>query len=157
MSDGEVVATSEQDFLRHYLAVLAYRTQKATRDAPPKYFDFQAGNDVRSPTDILHHMTQLMTYAVTRLTGGCEPIDVADPVERFHQALGQLSTVLHETEADRDTLRRLLQGPLADAMTHVGQLAMLRRLAESLIRRESFFEADITADNTSTTQPLPED
>ena len=151
------MATSEQDFLRHYLAVLAYRTQKAVRDAPPNYFDFHAGNGVRSPKDILHHMTQLMTYSVTRLTGGCEPINVADPVECFHQALGQLSIVLHETEADRDTSRRLLQGPLADAMTHVGQLAMLRRLAESPIPRESFFEANITAENTSSTQPLPKD
>lgn len=154
MNDEAVVAPSRQDFLRHYLAVLAYRTQKAVRDAPPGYLNFQAGHGVRSPKDILHHMTQLMAYSATRLTGDSEPIDVADPVERFHQALDHMSTVLQETESDRDTLLRLLQGPLADAMTHVGQLAMLRRLAESPVPRESFFEADIKADNTSSKQPL---
>ncbi len=151
------MATSQQDFLRHYLAVLAYRTQKAVRDAPPSYFDFQAGNGVRSPKDILHHMTQLMAYSATRLTGDSEPSDADDPVERFHEALRRLSTVLQNTESDKDTLQRLLQGPLADAMTHVGQLAMLRRLAESPIPRESFFEADINADNTSSNQPLQHD
>lgn len=144
----------EQQMLRHFLAVLAYRTQKAMHDAPPGYLDFQAGHGVRSPGELLDHMTRLMSFAEKRLTGIVRQFDEHDPVERFHESLGRLSNILKEVRTDTDTVRRLLQGPLADAMTHVGQLAMLRRMAESPIARESFYEANIRAENTSTSQPL---
>ena len=78
-----------------------------------------------------------------------------DPVTRFHEGLRHVSDALRDADLDPDTARRLLQGPLADAMTHVGQLAMLRRLAESPIAKESFYEADITAENTGPEQPIP--
>lgn len=151
------MVTSEQQLLRHFLAVLAYRTQKAVRDAPPHYLDFQAGQGVRTPGELLDHMTQLMSLAERRLTGSMPSLDELDPVERFHQALGKLSLTLSDVVPETDVSRRLLQGPLADAMTHVGQLAMLRRLAESPIARESFYEADIEADNTSSKQALKDD
>ena len=151
------MANTDRDTLRHYLAVLAYRTQKAVRDAPSGYLDFQAGHGVRSPREVLDHMTQLMAFAAKQLTGSAQQLNEQDPVERFHEALGQLSTVLQHVEMNSDTMLRLLQGPLADAMTHVGQLAMLRRMAESPIVRESFYEANIRADNTSASQPLEDD
>jgi hypothetical protein len=148
------MTNTDWDILRHYLAVLAYRTQKAVRDAPPGYLDFHAGHGVRSPREVLDHMTELMAFAARRLTGSDHQLEGHDPVECFHEALGRLSTVLERIEPDSDTMRRLLQGPLADAMTHVGQLAMLRRMADSPIAGESFYEADIRADNTSASQPL---
>jgi hypothetical protein len=151
------MTNADLGILRHYLAVLAYRAQKAVRDAPAGYLDFQAGHGVRSPREVLDHMTQLMAFAAKRLAGRDQQLHEQDPVERFHEALGRLSTVLREAEADTDTVRRLLQGPLADAMTHVGQLAMLRRMAASPIARESFYEANIRADNTSASQPLKDD
>jgi tRNA U55 pseudouridine synthase TruB len=151
------MTNTDRDILRHYLAVLAYRTQKAVREAPSGYLDFQAGHGVRSPREVLDHMTQLMAFAAKRVTGSAQDVDKQDPVERFHEALGQLSTVLQHVEMSSDTVLRLLQGPLADAMTHVGQLAMLRRMAESPIVRESFYEANIKADNTSASQPLEDD
>ena len=151
------MTNTDGDILRHYLAVLAYRTQKAVRDAPSGYLDFQAGHGVRSPREVLDHMTQLMAFAAQRLTGSTQPLDEQHPIECFHEALGRLSNVLQQVDTDSDTMLRLLQGPLADAMTHVGQLAMLRRMAESPIARESFYEADIRADNTSASQPLEDD
>lgn len=151
------MTNTDRELLRHYLAVLAYRTQKAVRDAPSGYLDFQAGHGVRSPREVLDHMTQLMSFAAQRLTGSAQPLGDQDPVESFHEALGRLSNVLQQVDTDSDTMLRLLQGPLADAMTHVGQLAMLRRMAESPIVRESFYEADIRADNTSASQPLEDD
>ena len=145
----------QTELLRHFLAVLAYRTQKAMRSASSDFLDFTAGNDVRTPRELLDHMTQLMAYAASHLTEARQSLEADDPVTRFHESLTHLSEAMRDTDLDTDTSRRLLQGPLADAMTHVGQLAMLRRLAVSPIARESFYEADITMDNTGPDQPIP--
>ena len=146
---------AERELLRHFLAVLAYRTQKAMRSAPSDFLDFPAGNGVRTPRELLDHMAGLMDYTASSLTETQPSVEVEDPVTRFHEGLRHVSDALRDADLDPDTARRLLQGPLADAMTHVGQLAMLRRLAVSPIARESFYEADITRDNTGPDQPIP--
>jgi hypothetical protein len=146
---------AERELLRHFLGVLAYRMQKALRSAPSEFLDFPAGNGVRTPRELLEHMTGLMVYAASSLTETRRSFEEEDPVARFHEGLGHVSDALRDAELDSDTARRLLQGPLADAMTHVGQLAMLRRLAESPIAKESFYEADITAENTGPEQSIP--
>jgi len=148
---------SSHDLLSHFLAVLAYRTQKAMRDAPADFLDFEAGNGVRTPRALLDHMSRLMTYAASRITGGAIRLASEDPLEQFHEGLNLVGAALQSADLEPDTSRRLLQGPLADAMTHVGQLAMLRRLAESPVAKESFYEADIRADNTGPDQPLGDD
>ncbi len=120
--------------LRHLLASLAYRTQKALREAPPEFAHFSAGNQVRSPIDLLRHMTGVLGDARAKYRGGTyrpEPLeDFSQEIERFHTMLEDLSDHLLRGEPLVDsTPERLLQGPLSDAMTHVGQLAMLRPLA----------------------------
>ncbi len=146
--------------LQHFLAALAYRTQKAVRGAPADYGDFDAGNKVRTPHELMWHMTGLIGYARTMLHGGefaPERLPTFDAeVERFHATLGQL---LHDFANDSLTARisdqQFLQGPLADAMTHVGQLAMLRRLHGVPIPSENFIFADIETENVSSRQPQP--
>lgn len=148
--------------LRHFLATLAYRTQKAVRGAPEHYADLDAGQGVRTPAEILRHMTALLEYVRTRLDGSRRPTPPDPPptfdeeVERFHGELARLAEHLAAgAELTLSTVERLLQGPLSDAMTHVGQLAMLRRLAEAPIAPESYFEADIRADRLGPDQRIP--
>lgn len=148
--------------LRHFLATLAYRTQKAVRGAPEHYADFRAGKGVRTPAEILRHMTALLQYVRTRLDGSRRPSPPDPPpafdeeIRRFHRELARVADHLGSgAEIGPSTVDRLLQGPLSDAMTHVGQLAMLRRLADAPIAPESYVEADIRADRLGPDQPIP--
>jgi hypothetical protein len=149
-----------RQLLQHFLAALAYRTQKALRDAPDTFGEFSAGTFVRTPHELLWHMTGVIGYARTQLHSGTfEPPRLptfADEIIRFHDLLA----ALHADFADESLIARIsdeqfLQGPLADAMTHAGQLALLRRLAGSPVASEDFIEAAIDASNVSARQPLP--
>ncbi len=146
--------------LRHFLAALAYRTQKALRGAPESFGIFQAGQQVRTPSDLVRHMTSVLGYARTFFEGGHyrpEPLpDLAAEVTRFHAMLADLSRHLSEGTPLRGiTEEQLLQGPLADAMTHAGQLAVLRRLAGSPVPPENFVDAAVDAANVGPRQPDP--
>lgn len=146
--------------LRHFLAALAYRTQKALRGAPPSFAGFRAAQGVRNPHEIMSHMDSVLGYAVTFFEGRkyrLEPLaDFHAEVLRFHRKLENLAHHLEQgTLFIGTTPERLLQGPLSDAMTHAGQLAMLRRLAESPVPPENFVFADIRADNLGPDQPSP--
>ena len=149
--------------LRHFLAALAYRTQTALRHAPDDFGAFRAAVAVRSPMEILHHMTSVLGYARTTFIGGTyrpEPLPtLTDEVARFHDMLEDLSRHLSGGSPllDGMTAERLLQGPFADAMTHAGQLAMLRRLAGSPVPQQNFIAADISAERLGPDQALPAD
>ena len=148
------------EVLRHFLAALAYRTQKALRGCPPDFSEYQAGAGVRTPREIVQHMTSVLGYARTFFVGGifrAEPLDsLAAEVERFHGVLADLAQHLAQGTPLRElTYEQLLQGPLSDAMTHAGQLAMLRRLAGSPVPSENFLMADVSADHLGAVQPLP--
>jgi hypothetical protein len=146
--------------LRHFLAALAYRTQKALRGAPDDFADFRAGTNVRTPRELVWHMTSVIGYARTMLHGGSfDPPALpsfAAEIERFHATLEALrddfgNPALTATISDQ----QFLQGPLADAMTHAGQLAMLRRLAGSPVASENFIFARIDSANVGAAQPEP--
>ena len=146
--------------LRHFLAALAYRTQKALRDAPDSFGTFQAGHHVRTPVELLRHMTSVLGYARTFFVGGRyrpEPLpDLAAETARFHQMLQDLAQhLVAGTPLQGTTEERLLQGPLADAMTHAGQLALLRRLSGSPVPPENFITAAIDPSNLGPEQPPP--
>jgi hypothetical protein len=151
----------DRELLRHFLAAIAYRTQKALRDAPDHFPTFSAGNRVRTPVELLRHMTALMGYVSTFFKGGSYPMK-PDPlptfheeVDRFHQLLEDVGTLLSSSATCAMTTEQMLQGPFADTMTHVGQLAMLRRLADSPVPPENFIHADIRADRLHAEQPPP--
>lgn len=152
--------TESRQLLQHFLAALAYRTQKALRGAPPEFGAFRAGTHVRTPQELLWHMTGVIGYAQTMLRGGeFAPPRLAtftEEVDRFHDTLASLHQDLGDSALEaRMTDRQFLQGPLSDAMTHAGQLAMLRRLAGSPVASENFIFADIRSGNVSSAQPLP--
>jgi len=150
----------KRHMLRHFLAALAYRTQKALRGAPESFADFQAGHDVRTPNELVRHMTSVLGYARTFFIGGTyrpEPLPtLRAEIERFHAMLEELRA---ELESDRPlnglTEEQLLQGQFSDAMTHAGQLAMLRRLHGEPVRSENFIHAAISPENLTADQPEP--
>jgi hypothetical protein len=155
-------AAVERALLNHYLAAIAYRTQKAIRDAPERYWQFSAGHQARTPIAILRHMTSLMGYVRTHFLGGAYPVQpepLATPaveINRFHDLIVDVGGLLMVGTPLREiSHQQLLQGPFADVMTHVGQLALLRRLADAPVPPENFIFADIRPDRLGPDQPLP--
>ena len=151
---------AQRSLLRHFLAAIAYRTQKALRGAPDSFGGFQAGNHVRTPQELLWHMTGVLGYARTFFLGGkWQPGKLAtfsEEIQRFHEVLEDLARLLEEPmKAENVSAEQLLQGPLADVMTHAGQLALLRRLAGSPVAPENFVRARIDASNLGPDQPQP--
>jgi hypothetical protein len=149
-----------QALLRHFLAAIAYRTAKALRDAPGVYEAFHAGNDARTPRELVRHMSGVINSAIGVLN---EPRGIlADcptypaEVERFFALLRELADRIVEKPglADADA-ERLLQGPLSDAMAHAGQLALLRRLCGSPIPPENFFAAAVHPSRLGPDQAAP--
>ena len=152
--------TESRRLLQHFLAALAYRTQKALRDASPAFADLRVAPAARTPFEILWHMTGLIGYARTMFHGGdFEPprlANLAAEVARFHETLEALRRDFANPALQaRISDEQFLQGPLADAMTHVGQLAFLRRLSGEPIPPENFIAASIDAANVGGTQALP--
>ncbi len=152
--------TDTRALLGHFLAALAYRVQKALRGAPRTFDTFQAGRRVRTPAELVRHMTSVLGYARTYFVGGHywpEPLpDLASEVARFHEMLGDLGWHLAAgSELRGTTEERLLQGPFADAMTHAGQLALLRRLAGSPVPPENFIVAAVDPANLGSVQADP--
>ena len=152
--------TETRRLLQHFLAAIAYRTQKALRNAPATFADHCAGPHVRTPHELLWHMTGLIGYARTMMHGGeyAPPrlASFADEVARYHEQLAALRDDFGDDALRaRITDEQFLQGPLADAMTHAGQLAMLRRLAGAPVPSENFIFADISATNVGPRQAEP--
>jgi hypothetical protein len=152
----------DQQLLQHFLAAIAYRTQKALRDAPAHYGDFPPGHEVRTPAEILRHMTSLMGYVRSFFTGEDYPFQpkplpsFVDEIERFHAMLTEVAVLIAADRAPAEiSTEQLLQGPFSDVMTHVGQLAILRRLAASPVASENFIYADIRSDRLGRDQPPP--
>jgi hypothetical protein len=152
--------TPSRRLLQHFLGALAYRTQKALRGAPATFADFRASTNVRTPHELVWHMTSVVGYARTMLHGGTfrpAPMPTFDAeVARLHDTLAALRDDLaDESLTAAITDEQFLQGPLSDAMTHAGQLAMLRRMAGSPVASEDFIHAKVSAENVGADQPEP--
>jgi hypothetical protein len=151
----------KRSLLRHFLAALAYRTQKALRDAPVEFGDFRVAAAVRTPAELVRHMTSVLGYARTFFIGGRywpEPLPtLREEIGRFHSMLQDLERHISAGTPllQGMTPERLLQGPFADAMTHAGQLAMLRRLAGIPVPPENFIVADIDPEKLGVDQAEP--
>jgi len=157
MAAGDPAA---RQFLRHTLATLAYRGGKAIRGAPPEFAEFRAAPGTRTPVEILAHIGDLLEW-MTHLIDGRHIWNDRSPgtwneeIERFHRLLGQVDALLAHGEEIGSAAERLFQGPVADALTHTGQIAMLRRMAGAPIRGENYFRAGITAGRTAPDQEEP--
>jgi len=150
----------KRQLLRHFLAAIAYRTQKALRDAPESFADFRVMKGVRTPHELLLHMTSVLGYARTFFLGGeWRPEKMQtfrEEIIRFHELLDSLGHHLDAGTQFRDTTpERMLQGPFSDVMTHAGQMAMLRRLFGYPVPPENFIVAAIDSGNLSPDQPEP--
>jgi hypothetical protein len=157
---GLFVMNDQRILLRHFLAALAYRTQKALRDAPSGFSSFRPAPRVRTPQELIRHMDDVLGYSRTFFIGGSyrapEFIGFPDAIAHFHETLSDVARhIALGTQLREITPEVLLQGPFSDAMTHAGQLALLRRLAGSPVPPENFVFADIKSSNLSPDQPLP--
>jgi hypothetical protein len=146
--------------VRHLAATLAYRAAKVLRDAPDGFGAATFGSSARRPVQIVAHMGDLMAWAITLArgehvwtAGGGDDWDVE--VGRFFDGLAALDRELAGGGAFRGSIEKLIQGPLADALTHVGQLAMLRGMAGAPVRPESYARAEIVAGRVGLEQAPP--
>jgi hypothetical protein len=139
-------ADPKRDFLRHTLATLAYRGGKAVRHAPAEFADFQGAG--RRPAQILAHVGDLLDWSLSMAQGKpkfvpSQPLTWEKEMARFFSALQSFDDYLASAEPVQAPIEKLFQGPIADALTHVGQIAMLRRMAGAPISGENYFVADI--------------
>ena len=148
--------------LLHLLATIAYRARYALRGAPESFGSFQAGNEVWTPGELVRHMTSVFGYARSCFEGTERPRidplpDLAAETTRFHAMVEDVARhVGAGAELRGMTEEQLLQGPMADALTHVGQLAVLRRLSGAPVQAESFIRARVDSAGLGLEQPPKE-
>jgi hypothetical protein len=151
---------TERDMLRHTLATLAYRGGKAVRGAPDRFGDFKTEADIRTPGQVLAHVGDLLDWALELADGrhtwrDSPPRPWTEEVSRFFDALARLDARLASEAPLGFTERQLFQGPIADALTHVGQIAMLRRMFGSPVKGENYLKAEIVAGRVGPDQSAP--
>jgi hypothetical protein len=151
---------SSREMLRHTVATLAYRGAKAVRDAPDSFASFKASPTTRTPAEILAHIGDLLDWALSIAKGNeiwhnAEPLPWNEEVARFHAALASYDDYLASGGELSATCERMFQGPIADALTHVGQLTMLRRIAGDPIKGENYSRAKIEAGKLGGDQEKP--
>jgi hypothetical protein len=152
--------STSHEFLRHTLATLAYRGAKTLRDAPESFATFRAADGTRTPGCILAHIGDLFDWALAIADGrmewhDSEPLAWPDEVARFFRTLAAFDARLASGEPLGMTVEKLFQGPVADAFTHFGQIAMLRRMAGAPVRGESYFRAQIVIGRVGPEQAPP--
>jgi hypothetical protein len=146
--------------LRHTVATLAYRGGKAIRNAPAGFADFNGGHGLRTPGQILAHVGDLFDWALSSAMGqekwhNSTPLPWDQECARFHAALKKFDDFLASGQPVQASLEKLFQGPTADALTHVGQINILRRLAGAPVKGENYYVADIRAGRLGADQTPP--
>ena len=147
-------------FLRHTVATVAYRGGKAVRGAPASFADYSPDGSDRTAVKILAHVGDLYEWALSRARGAeawneSTPLDWDGEVARFFTALHRFDEYLASDAPLAVTAETLFQGAIADSLTHVGQLAILRRLAGARMRSENYSRADIVAGRVGPEQTAP--
>lgn len=150
---------TDREMLRHAVATLAYRAAKTMRGAPPAFATFRPGPTSKTPVEIVAHMGDLFDWAQALAAGeprwsDSTPRAWEPECARFFATLRAFDDLLASGQPIRYELTRLLQGPVADALTHTGQLAMLRRLHGSPMKGESYNRAEIVAGRVGPEQTL---
>ncbi len=150
----------EIEFIRHAVATLAYRAAKTMRGVPESFASFKAGPTSRTPLEIVAHMGDLFDWAVTQVQGTSkwnksEPQTWPKECDRFFAALKKFDDALATGDPPRCDLSKIFQAPIADAFTHTGQLAMLRRLSGNPMKGESYIRADIATGKVGFEQTPP--
>jgi hypothetical protein len=149
-----------RQLFRHALAALAYRSGKVLRDAPESFASFAAGDGGRTAGQILSHLGDLMDWALSMADGSKKwhdspPLAWSREADRFFAALKAFDDYLASGQALQAPLEKLFQGPVADALTHVGQLAMMRRMAGVAMRGENYYAAEMVVGRVGKEQAAP--
>ncbi len=151
---------ASRHMLRHTVATLAYRAGKALRGAPESFAQYGTGEKGRTPGKILAHMGDLLEWALSIAKDKQEwhdsaPLPWAQEVERFFKALQAFDDYLASGLPLAASPEKLFQGPIADALTHTGQINMLRRMAGCPIRGENYYRAEVAAGHVGRDQAAP--
>lgn len=149
-----------RQLLRHTVATLAYRASKAVRNAPAGFSSFQVAPGSRTPGQILAHLGDLMDWALSQARGqqkwtDTPPGEWNTDVDRFFRSIGELDAYLASDADVNFGAFKIFQGAIADSLTHVGQINMLRRVAGAPVRGENYSRADIAAGRVTLEQPVP--
>lgn len=149
-----------RQLLRHTLATVAYRGGKALRGAPESFAEFRPGEKSRSAAQLLAHLGDLYDWGHSMAVGksawhDSKPLAWSSEVDRFFAALKQFDDYLASDAPMHCSIEGLFQGPVADSLTHIGQIAMMRRLARCPIKGENYFKAEIVAGRVGQQQAAP--
>ena len=141
---------SKREVLRHMVATVAYRGGLAIVDAPENFAAFRAHETTRTPGEILAHTGDLLAGSLHLLKGEMvyltsAPLPWKEEITRFFSAVNALDAYLASDASLACPVEKLVQGPVGDALTHVGQIVMLRRMAGNPIRSSGYFMAEIVA------------
>ena len=155
--DHETTQASN-DLLRHTVATVAYRGGKVLRDVPEGVAGVRVGEGGRTGVEILAHISDLFDWAVSLVEGhqvwkNSSPLAWPQEVARFHQTLKAFDDALVKNPVSQQLAERLFQGPISDALTHIGQIAQLRRLAGAIVRPENYFVASVEKGCVGPDQP----
>ena len=153
-------ADADLPMLRHTVATLAYRAGKVLRDAPPGFAGFRAGEGGKTAVEILAHMGDLFEWALTMTDGeavwrDAAPLPWSEEIARFFAALERFDARLTTGRPLAQSATKVFAGPVADALTHTGQLAMLRRMSGAKMKGENYFKADIVTGRVGLEQAPP--
>ena len=153
-------ADQKRSLLRHAVATLAYRGGKAVRGAPDSFAAFKASETTRTPAQILAHIGDLLDWVLSQAKGketwhNSDPQPWPDEVKRFHECLARFDQYLASDEELACSCEQLFQGAIADALTHVGQIAMLRRIAGAAMKGENYSRAHIRTGVVGADQAAP--
>jgi hypothetical protein len=151
---------SARQLLRHTVATVAYRGGKTFKNAPESFATFAQTPGCRTPGQILTHMGDLFDWALSMANGkpawnDSKPLAWDAEVARFFAVLKKFDDYLASSEPLHSPAEGLFQGPIADALTHIGQLAMLRRVSGSKIKGENYFKAEIVTGRVGADQSAP--
>jgi hypothetical protein len=149
-----------RQLLRHTVSTVAYRASKALRGSPDHFASFHIGDKTRTPAQILAHMGDLFDWALSIALGqqswhDSTPLPWDTEIDRFYAAVKKFDDYLASAEPLHVAAEGLFQGPVADAFTHIGQIAMLRRLAGVPILGENYFKSDIVSGRVGPEQSAP--
>jgi hypothetical protein len=146
--------------LRHTVATVAYRGGKAVRGAPASFASFSGDGSDRTAGRILAHIGDLYDWALSQAQGAeawhdSTPLEWDREVERFFATLQRFDAYLASDAALAVPPEKLFQGAIADSLTHIGQIAILRRLGGVRMKSENYSKADIVAGRVGNEQTAP--
>lgn len=140
----------KRELFRHLVATVAFRGGVAVLDAPENFSVFRVNEATRTPGELLAHIGDLLKGSLHLVKGELvyltsAPLSWEEEIARFFSAVKEFDSYLASGAPLACPVEKLIQGPIGDALTHVGQIVMLRRMAGKPVRVESYFTAEIVA------------